>query len=160
MTTSVDATPGPTTLLTDVVARYLREGHEAMRELVRGLPGDVLDWNPGPDTNSITVLVLHTLDSERFLAALVARVQLARDREAAFRTTGLTADDLVAQIDAIELDVASLLAGITEDQLASPVQRGARTAPGAYWLLHLAGHAREHLGQASLTRQLAERTTR
>lgn len=160
MATSVDATPGPTTLLTGVVDRYLREGHDEMRELVRGLPGDVLDWSPGPDTNSIAVLVLHTLDSERFLTALVGGMQLARDREAAFRTAGLTADDVLAQIDAIELDVAGFLAGITDDQLASPVERRGRTAPGAYWLLHLAAHAREHLGQASLTRQLAERASR
>jgi hypothetical protein len=81
---------------------------------------------------------------------------LPRDREVAFRVEGLTSDELVAQIDAAERDVDSHLALGMGDRLAAPIERPNRTATGAGWLVFVAAHSREHIGQASLTRQLAE----
>ncbi len=141
---------------TAAVAPLLREGHAAMRALVAATPQSVLDWKPGEGTNSIAALVAHALDAERHLTALVAGLSLPRDREAAFRTEGLTGDELAALIDATERDVDGHLALVTTDRLAATIERPNRTATGAGFLIHAAAHSREHIGQASLTRQLAE----
>jgi len=139
------------------IRAHLRQGHAAMRDVVAGLSTETLDWTSGPQTNSVAVLLVHALDAERHLTAFVAGLNLERDREAAFRVRGLTADELAAQIDTVQGDVDDHLTRITSDALASPLTRGQRTATGAWWLLHALGHSREHLGQAALSRQLAER---
>jgi len=146
----------PDSHLTADVSSVLHLGHAAMRDLVAGLPVSVLDWKPGHETNSIAALVVHALDAERHLTGVVAERALPRDREAAFRVEGLTSDELVAQIDAAERDVDGHLALVASDRLAATIERPNRTATGAGWLVFVAAHSREHIGQASLTRQLAE----
>ena len=142
-------------LPTEIVP-FLHQGHAALRQLLTGLTTATLDWKPGPETNSIAALVTHAMDAERHLTALVADVALVRDREAAFRVEGRTAAELTELIDATERDVDGYLARITPDRLAVTIVRPNRTATGAGWLLVVAAHSREHLGQATLTRQLAE----
>ena len=146
----------PDSHLTADVSSVLHLGHAAMRDLVVGLPVAVLDWKPGHETNSIAALVVHALDAERHLTGVVAERALPRDREAAFRVEGLTSDELVAQIDAAERDGDGHLALVAGDRLAATIERPNRTATGAGWLVFVAAHSREHIGQASLTRQLAE----
>jgi uncharacterized damage-inducible protein DinB len=135
---------------------YFHEAHTAMREVVGGAGPLVLDWRPGDDTNSIAVLVSHALDAERAITSNVAGLTLPRDRDAMFRVAGLGPDELVAMIDATERDVDGFLAALTNDGLAAAIDRRGRTETGARWLLHVAAHTREHIGQATLTRQLAE----
>ena len=142
--------------VTAAVASYLREGHAAMREIVASVPAPALDWRPGDGTNSIAALVSHAIDAERFLTALVAGITLPRDREAAFRVEGVTAEQLLAEIDAVERDLDVHLALVTPERLSTTIQRPNRTMTGAGMLLHATAHSREHIGQASLTRQLAE----
>ena len=137
-------------------AGYFHEAHAAMRTVVSGLSPALLDWKPGEETNSIAALIAHSLDSERALTAIVAGIALPRDREAAFRVSDLDAGRLVTMIDAAEREVDGFLGGLTQDRLDAPIERPMRTATGAAWLLHAAVHSREHIGQATLTRQLAE----
>jgi uncharacterized damage-inducible protein DinB len=143
-------------LLPADIQAFLHEGHDVMRALVAGLPAAAADWKPGEGTNSIAALVTHTIDAERHLTAAVADLSLQRDREAAFRVQGLTGDELVAMIDAAERDVDGHLGLVTADRLATTIVRPNRTESGARWLIRVAAHSREHIGQASLTRQLAE----
>jgi hypothetical protein len=146
----------PDSHLTADVSSVLHLGHVAMRDLVASLPVSVLDWKPGHETNSIAALVVHALDAERHLTGVVAGLALPRDREAAFRIEGLTSGELAKQIDAAERDVDGHLALVMDDRLAATIERPNRTATGAGWLVFVAAHSREHIGQASLTRQLAE----
>lgn len=138
----------------DTVREHFHGVHGSLKGLLTGMSVEDLDWRPGPDTNSIAVLVSHLLDSERFLTAFVAGIDLVRDREAAFAVRGLTADGLVHAIDEIEAVADRHIEAIASERLATELARGTRTASGAWWLLHAMGHAREHLGQAELTRQL------
>jgi hypothetical protein len=142
-------------LATGDIAAFIHEGHDVMRTLVAGLPATTVDWKPGEETNSIAALVVHALDAERHLTAAVVNLSLARDREAAFRVEGLTGDELVAMIDTTEGDVDGHFRLITPDRLAATIVRPNRTETGARWLIRAAAHSREHIGQASLTRQLA-----
>ena len=149
MTTAAAATSA-------LYSSYFHEAHAAMREAVAGAGSSVLDWKPGDGTNSVAVLVAHALEAERAITSNVAGLALPRDRDAMFRVAGLGADELVAMIDATERDVDGFLASLTDDHLAAAIDRRGRTETGARWLLHVAAHTREHIGQATLTRQLAE----
>lgn len=144
------------TSVRDTMRQILHTQHDGWRDLVRGLDADTLNWKPGDDTNSIAVLLSHALDAERFCLANSVDAEIDRDRDAKFRTTASSADELLALVDQIESDGDSYLDALTADHLSQQVTRTTRTFPGSWWLLHSIEHSCEHLGQASLTKQLWE----
>jgi len=50
----------------------LQKCHNDILEALEGLPLAALDWTPGPDTNSISVLVTHLAGAERYWIGDVA----------------------------------------------------------------------------------------
>jgi len=142
------------------VESTLREQHDVLRDLVRGLPAAVLNWSPGPEMNSIAVLVGHLLDSERYLVAAALGEVVERDRERWFRFAAPSDTVLLDLIDQVETETHERLARLTAETLARefapPNDRLGRRFTGLRWLLHAVQHNREHIGQALLTRQLAE----
>lgn len=144
----------------DAIRSMLHETHDGFRTVVGGLSTEALDWAPGPETNSIGVLLVHALESERSMCASVAGLDLPRDREASFRSRAVDAQALRALVDSSEATVDGYLDAAGPGQLAAEIRRGDHVRSGATWLVRAALHAREHLGQATLTRQLAERRER
>ena len=137
------------------VTELFRGVHEQMRDEVRGLDAEALNWTPAPETNSVAVLVTHTVGSEAEVLRIVRGLPSDRDRPAEFRGRAVSPDDLVARLDAADALLDELAPGISADDLAATRARpnlGTRT--GLYWLLHNAGHAREHLAHIQLTKQV------
>lgn len=130
--------------------------HASWREVISGLDAEALNWKPGNETNSITVLVSHSMDAERFLMASAVGVELDRDREAKFRVVASGADELLQLVDDTAREVRGYIDAMTEDLLTADHARPGRTHSGEWWFLHAVEHSREHIGQALLTRQLYE----
>ena len=62
-----------------------RVQEEGFREVLAGLPDEALNWRPGPDTNSIAVLVEHAWGSAAAWTARSVGLEIPRDRAAEFR---------------------------------------------------------------------------
>lgn len=144
----------------DGLKRALADQHDVWRQVIDGLGPEALNWSPGPEMNSIAVLVVHSLGAEEFLIATAIGETVGRDRAAEFRTTVSDADALTRLLDDSGARTAALLDRVTEEDLSTIRQPAAdrlnRRHPGIWWLLHAIQHSREHLGQAMLTRQLYE----
>ena len=138
----------------------LHDQHREWRKVLTGLDAQTLNWKPGPDTNSIAVLVAHTFDAERFLMASVVGVRLERDREAKFRTIAAGADELLRIIDETEAEVDTYIDRLSAEALTADLPHASGTHSGAWWPFHALDHSREHLGQALLTRQLYDQQRR
>ena len=133
--------------------------HERLREEVRGLDPGTLNWRPLPKANSVTVLVTHTIGSELQMIRSVRSIPNDRDRDAEFKAES-DADRLLAMIDAADREMDELIAALTPADLSEPRPRGDRPPqPGIYWLATNYGHAREHLAQIELTKQLYDSRT-
>jgi hypothetical protein len=129
--------------------------HEQLREIVRGLDTDELNWSPGPEMNSAAVLVTHTLGSELDTLLLVRGLTGDRDRDAEFQVTEDDPSGLLAALDRADALLAEHGAAITAENLDAMRERPGRDSQtGRYLLLNNYGHAREHLGHLGLTRQL------
>lgn len=146
----------PVTAVREATRQILQTQHAGWRDIVTGLSTDALNWKPGDETNSIAVLISHALDAERFLLATSVDAEIDRDREAKFRVEASSADELLALIDQTERDGNGYLEMLTTDHLGQEIARTTRSHTGSWWLLHAIEHSCEHLGQASLTRQLWE----
>lgn len=138
------------------ITEQFKAVHDQLREEVRGLDRDGLNWKPAPDTNSVAVLVVHTLGSEAEVYRIVANVPSDRNRAAEF-TVAQDQADLLARLDAADALLDKLSAKITAADLAAIRPRG-QNAPetGLHWLVTNYGHAREHLAHIQLTRQLLD----
>jgi len=125
---------------------------------VDGLPPAALDWIPGADMNSISVLVFHLTGAERYwIGDVAAQDPAERDREAEFRVHDVGVDVLKKRLsDNLEYARAVLEKFTIQDlELMCPA-RGGRNFSVAWALLHALEHSTLHLGQIELTRQLWE----
>ena len=52
-------------LYTDLYSLF-HEVHDDLAKAIDGLPPEALDWVPGAEMNSITVLVVHLCGAERY----------------------------------------------------------------------------------------------
>jgi len=137
------------------IAEQFHVVHGNLRDEVRGLSVEELNWKPAPETNSIAVLVVHTLGSEAEVLRVAANVPGERDRPAEFRVSASDAEDLIKEIDEADAYIEAMAPRITAEDLAAARPRGDRPAEtGLHWLLTNYGHAREHLAHIQLTKQL------
>lgn len=140
--------------LADTVGRSFHSVHDQIRELVEGMDRRALNWKPHPDANSIMVLVVHTLGSEQEMLRAVRAIPTERDRPAEFVAEGEAAD-LLALLDQADRELDEHIGSMSGPDLAEMRPRGDRPPrPGLEWLLQNYGHAREHLAQMELTKQL------
>jgi hypothetical protein len=133
--------------------------HAQVRAALAGLPPEALDWQPGPEINSASVLVTHLTGAERFWIGDVVMGETShRNREAEFVARGRTAADLENRLQAAE----QYLRGAFE-RLALADLEAERISPRnqqAYlvgWCLnHALEHTALHLGHLEILRQLWE----
>lgn len=139
----------------------LAELHHDLAAVVEGLPAEALDWTPGPEMNSLAVLLAHTAGSERYWIGEVAGEDPAdRQRAQEFETQGQPAEELKALLDRALAHSRMVLSGLSLDNLAearvAPLQ--GRSVTVSWALLHSLEHTAAHLGHAQVTRQVWEQT--
>ena len=154
----IPASPaGPVTPAAVLLALF-SQVHDQLRDELADLDDESLNLVPTPSMNSIAVIVRHLVGSEAETLRAVAGVPNERNRDKEFVPTRGSveemhdllrgADDLIAQITSL----------ITDDRLqlevALPTLPAREIRPGLAWLLGNYGHAREHVGQIQLTKQL------
>lgn len=145
--------------------RIARELLEEFAETVRSLPAEALDWRPAPGASSVAQLAAHVASSTPFWFA--AAVGERRDiigyrrgeRERAFETAGVAADELSERLHAAVRELERLAAQGQPHHLRRVIEWADDdgTAPaltGAEALFRAVSHLREHLGHAQLTRDV------
>ena len=139
----------------------LQERHNDILKALEGLPSVALDWTPGPEMNSISVLVFHLTGAERYwIGDVAAQDPTERDRDAEFRVhdTGI---ELLKKRLANNLEYArnTLSKFAIQDLETTRVSaRDGRIFSVAWVLLHALEHTTLHLGQIQITRQLWEQS--
>ena len=133
--------------------------HDEMEKAIAGLPPEALDWSPGPEMNSIAVLVMHIAGAERYwIGDVVGQDPSARVRAEEFETAGLTEADLQENLQAALAHSQDVLAALSLDDLAQPRYSSRHDADfTAGWaLVHALEHTAVHTGHIQLMRQLWE----
>ena len=139
----------------------LEDCHNSILRALDGLPPAALDWVPGSEMNSISVLLYHLTGAERFwIGDVAAQESSDRDRDAEFRIQGLEVDTLQKRLEDTLAYAQRVLEPMSLQDLESsrPSPRDGRDVKVAWALLHALEHATLHLGQIQLTRQLWEQS--
>ncbi len=137
----------------------LEKYHNELASTLDGLPAEALDWSPGPEMNSLAVLVVHATGSERYwLRDVIQGIPSGRDREAEFRTQGRTVDALKAILQEATALAREVLMPLSRAEFEVPrlSPRDGRQVTAQWALMNTLAHMASHAGHASLTRQLWE----
>jgi uncharacterized damage-inducible protein DinB len=136
----------------------LQACHNEIMEVLAGLPSEALDWTPGPDMNSLSVIVTHLTGAERYwIGDVAAQEPSGRDRDAEFKVYGLDMAFLEKRLgDNLEYARNVVSRFSLEDLAATRKARDGESVTVAWALLHALEHSALHQGQIELTRQLWE----
>jgi uncharacterized damage-inducible protein DinB len=137
----------------------LSDLHHDLAASVEGLPVEALDWQPGPETNSLAVLITHTAGSERYWIGEVAGEEPAdRVRAQEFEADGRTAEELVELLDRALAHSRSVLSRLSINNLteARVASMQGRSVTVSWALLHALEHTAVHLGHVQITCQAWE----
>lgn len=130
---------------------------DQIKENVEGLPDEALDWSPGPEMNSLGVLIAHIVGSTKYWInemALGETIQRVRQEE--FDTEGVSVDMALEMLEGGRKNLSESVLKLSLDDLAKM-----RKAPDSesefsvgWSLLHAIEHAATHTGHIHITRQL------
>ena len=140
-----------------------RQVHDERRNEVSRLDKSAMSWVPGPDTNSISTLVVHLLGSETEVLQIVRGLPANRDRASEFSARVEDPQELLSRINTTNRLLEELGPQVTDEDLATlrvrpNAVRNRTPRTGLFWLLNSYGHAREHLAHLHLTKQLLHET--
>lgn len=133
--------------------------HKHLNQAIQGLPQAALDWVPGPDMNSLAVLLAHTAGSLRYWIGDIALGEPSgRVREREFQTHGLDGDEFEHRLDDVLEYVRTNLPRLSLQELDRQRNLEAEGKPVTcgWALLHALEHGYLHLGHIQITRQLWE----
>ena len=129
--------------------------HAEIVKTIDELPAEALDWAPGPEMNSLSVLVVHLTGAERYWIGDVAKGDASsRDREAEFRVKGMTAEALKQRIADMDRYEAAAFETLQPGDLeAMRIARGGKEVTLAKALLHPLQHTGQHVGHIEILKQ-------
>lgn len=143
-------------LFQDLLQRF-ETIHKGIETDVAELPAEALDWKPGPDMNSIAIILAHTAGSWRYWVGDVAGgLPSGRVRAEEFETFKVSTAEMLGRLNAAldttrqvlsQLDLSRLVEVRTVGMLNEE-----RTVGWA--LLHALEHTALHAGHIQVTRQL------
>jgi uncharacterized damage-inducible protein DinB len=133
---------------------------------IEGLPVEALNWRPTVASNSVAVIVTHTVGATRLWLRMAMGLPLPeRDRDAEFRAEPTDANEFRGFVREMSADCAEALQSADAVDWSASRQtqgRGGDAPPevaAAYALIHATEHLRGHVDQVSLMRQLWEART-
>jgi Protein of unknown function (DUF1572) len=141
----------------ETLAERFHDLHEEIRNDLSALPPEALDWIPGHEMNSISVIITHLTGAERFLIGdVVMQDPSNRNRDAEFLVKGLTKDDLNRRIDETEAYIRTVFEKLAMEDLSTTRlhPRHGDQVKVAWALLHALDHIATHLGHINITTQL------
>jgi uncharacterized damage-inducible protein DinB len=130
--------------------------HNEIITVLDRLPQPALDWKPGPEMNSIAVLVAHTTGAESYwIGDMIVRRSSERVRAKEFEVGGLDHVVLKRQLDQALVDAQQCLAQLTveelgEERAALNPQMMAGNYTVGWCLLHALEHTSTHVGHVQL----------
>lgn len=142
------------------LSQLLESLHEDIVKAVDSLSDDEINWAHPHLSNTIGILLRHIAGSERYwIGEVVGGRAMHRQRETEFTRERLRKTPLVDDLRRAHAEIQGVLRGLTEADLAAPVEvqyrGGGRTFTKTWAIAHSLQHTAYHLGQIQLYKKMA-----
>jgi uncharacterized damage-inducible protein DinB len=145
-------------LFTDMLERF-EFLYRAIETAVADLPDEALNWKPGPDLNSIAVILAHTAGAWRYWVGDVAgEMPSGRVRSEEFETRDVNAAEMLGRLRAAMETGREVLAQLDLSRLSETRAAGLddKQHTVGWAILHALEHTALHTGHIQITCQLWE----
>lgn len=149
------------------VQEHLDDVWDSLLAAVREIDDDLLQWCPGPEFNSVAILLRHLAGSERWwIGEQIGGVPAHRNRDAEFVHDNPPRPAVLRAVDEARALTRRVLSGVTVADLAALVPAKTKRLsspeqPSKHWaLLHYLEHLGYHRGQILLLRNLGRKMAR
>jgi uncharacterized damage-inducible protein DinB len=138
----------------------LEDQRAQIREIIKDLPAEGLNWNPFEGTgkhlaNSMAVLAAHTAGSERFwIGEVVGGNPPTRDRDAEFKKVVTSSAELLQLLELASQETREVFSRLTPYDLEKTVQAMGKDVPVRWAIVHIIDHTALHLGHMEMTYQM------
>jgi hypothetical protein len=135
------------------------ELHKEIAQALQAIPSEVLDWKPGAEMNSLSVIVTHLTGAERFLIGdVILGDPSNRDREAEFQVEGLEKQYLLDRLAAVDAYIKGVFEkmSLADLETSRTHPRNGKQVSVSWAILHALEHTGIHLGHIELTVQLLQ----
>ena len=136
---------------------FIRDLEKAKEELTR-YPDEKSIWALAPGiNNSGGTLCLHIAGNLlHFIGATLGKTGYIRERDKEFTLRNISRDDLLIQLNNAIRDVASILPGLSDEDLSEnfPLEKHGQVVTTHHMLVHLLSHLGYHLGQINYHRRI------
>jgi hypothetical protein len=120
----------------------------------RDLPAQAMDWSPGPEMNSVAVLLAHIAGVLHEGIDIALGDPPGRVREQEFQTRGVVSAEMLRRLDAVIDYARGALPRLGLEDLSKERKDEDETISCGWALLHALEHAYLHLGHVQLTCQM------
>jgi hypothetical protein len=141
----------------EALADRFHELHGDIQRDLDAIPPEALDWKPGPEMNSVSVIIVHLTGAERFLIGDVIMSDPSnRNREAEFHVAGMSKGDLLNRQTETEKYIKAAFEKLNLSDLETERThpRHGNQVSVAWALLHALEHTATHAGHIQLTVQM------
>jgi uncharacterized damage-inducible protein DinB len=141
----------------EALADYFHELHGEIKRDLEALPPAALDWKPGPEMNSVAIIIVHLTGAERFLVGdVVMQESSNRNRDLEFQAQGMSKEDLFHRLDETEAYLGNAIGQLSLSDLETTRihPRHGDQVTVSWALLHALAHTATHVGHINLTVQM------
>ena len=132
----------------------LEDLQHRLHKAERDLPAEAMDWSPGPEMNSVAVLLAHIVGVLHEGMDIALGDPPGRVREQEFQTRGMLSAEMLRRLDAVIDYARGALPRLGVEDLAKVRKDEDGTITCGWALLHALEHAYLHLGHLQLTCQM------
>jgi len=127
--------------------------HRLHRE-VQDLSSEAMDWSPGPQMNSVAVLLAHITGLLQEGIDIALNTPPSRVREQEFQTRGVLGTEMLRRLDAVIDYARDAMPRLGLEDLDKERKDEDGTVTCGWAMLHALEHAYLHLGHVQLTCQM------
>ena len=127
--------------------------HRLHRE-VQDLSSEAIDWSPGPQMNSVAVLLAHITGLLQEGIDIALNNPPSRVREQEFQTRGVLGTEMLRRLDAVIDYARDAMPRLGLEDLDKERKDEDGTVTCGWAMLHALEHAYLHLGHVQLTCQM------
>lgn len=139
------------------INQLIQRDLDKLKEEVQAFEPSQLWVVQGDIRNSAGNLTLHICGNlQHFIGHILGNLEYVRDREFEFEGSGLTAKELVAEVEKAQKAVKNTLNHLDNEHLHDPypIEVFGYGMNVGHFLIHLHGHLNYHLGQVNYLRRL------
>ncbi len=148
------------TIFNQSIAQLIERDLRKLQEEIKSYGSTESIWvTPGNISNSAGNLALHICGNlQHFIGAVLGESGYIRKREEEFGRTGLTADEIVLEIDKTLKTCLATIKNLSTDTLNKdfPIEVFGHPMSTIFFLNHLCAHLNYHLGQINYHRRLLD----